>query len=111
MKALKGLQELYDLYKNALMRNQQYLDPQHDPKGHPQNVATFEYTLNFQKFYIRGDTTDAAMQSFCSLYEQKIAAGKKVSNLLDPEILIASGDKLRLPGAKDAEGLYFVKVK
>ena len=108
MPTLKGLKGLYELYKIALSRNNEYLDPNHVPEKHPVNVAILEYTLNFKQFYVRGDTKDFAMEEFCKLYEEKINSGKKISNPLDPDILIVDGKNLRLKGHIEADGLYFV---
>lgn len=108
MQTIKGLTSLYELYKSALNRNQEYLDPNHVTGIHPINVAILEYTLNFKQFYVRGDTKNFAMEEFCNLYEEKINSGKKVSNLLDPDILVVDGKSLRIPGNNKAEGLYFV---
>lgn len=108
MPAIRGLTSLYELYKSALNRNQEYLDPNLDPENHPINVAILEYTLNFKQFYVRGDTKKIAMAAFCDLYEQKINSGKKISNLLDPDILLVDGNSLRLKGHTEADGLYFI---
>lgn len=107
MPTIRGLARLYELFKNAVNRNQEYLDPQNDPKSHPRDVVIFEYTLNFKKYKVRGDTRNTAMTEFCSLYEQKIASGKKVSDLFDPDILTADGKSLRLKGHTEADYLYF----
>lgn len=109
MQTIQGLKELYELFKLALNQDQEYLDPKNDPGKHPENIVLFEYTLNFDKFYVRGDTKKVAMEKFCNLYEQKIASGNKISNLFDNDILQVSGQSLRLPGQESAVGLYFVK--
>ncbi|MCO4756121.1 MAG: hypothetical protein KC478_16685 [Bacteriovoracaceae bacterium] len=105
MKELKGLKDLYTEFKEALNKNQEFLDPGNDKADHPKTFGKFTYTLSFKEWYLRGDTTKAAMQNFCDLFEAK----EKVSNLLDPEILTVSGTKLRMPGDVKAEGLYFTK--
>ncbi len=105
MKEIKGLSELYKIFKEAVDKGQEYLDPKNNPDGHPINFGKFTYTLSFKEWYLRGDTTKEAMEKFVGLYEAK----DKVSNLLDPDVLVASGTKLRLPGETKAEGLYFTK--
>lgn len=105
MKQIKGLKELYTIFKEAVDKGQVYLDPKNDPKDHPINFGKFTYTLSFKEWYLRGDTTKEAMEEFINLYEAK----NKVSNLLDPDILTVSGTKLRMPGNTKAEGLYFTK--
>jgi hypothetical protein len=105
MKQIKGLNELYKIFKEAVDKGQDYLDPRNDPKAHPANFGKFTYTLSFKVWYLRGDTTKDAMEKFVSLYEAK----DKVSNLLDPDVLAVDGTKLRLPGETQAVGLYFTK--
>ena len=104
----KGLKSLYDLFKNAINHNQDFLDPHNVGEKYPKVMGVFQYTLSFRNFHIRGDTTRQAMENFCSLYDKKIASGRVVLNLLDTDILIFDGRSLRLAGQNDANGLYFV---
>ena len=104
----KGLKSLYDLFKNALNLDQDFLDPNNAGAKYPRVIGVFQYTPNFKYFHIRGDTKKEAMLEFCSLYDKKIASGKEISNLLDPDILVFDGKGLMLAGHNAADGLCFI---
>ena len=104
----KGLKSLYELFKNALSHNQDFLDPDNAGAKYPKVMGVFQYTLNFKYFHIRGDTKKEAMEEFCALYDKKIASGKEISNLLDTDILTFDGKSLRLAEHKEADGLYLI---
>ncbi|OUR95728.1 hypothetical protein A9Q84_14600 [Halobacteriovorax marinus] len=109
MPEIKGLSELYIMYRKAVAQNQSYLDPQNDPDKKPNDMGTFIYTLNSNKFMVAGDTTRVAMERFCEFYEEKSAKNGKVCDLYDPDVLACVDGSLRLPGVTEAKGLYFHK--
>ena len=104
----KGLKSLYDLFKNALNQNQEFLDPDNVGAKYPKVMGIFQYTLKFKYFHIRGDTDKEAMKEFCALYDRKLALGKDVTNLLDTDVLTFDGKNLRLAGHTKADGLIFL---
>lgn len=104
----KGLKSLYDLFKNALNNNQDFLDPDNAGAKYPKVMGVFQYTNHFKYFHIRGDTKKEAMEEFCNLYEKKVASGKDITNLLDTDILIFDGKGLLLPGHSASDGLCFI---
>ena len=104
----KGLKALYDLFKNAINQNQEFLDPNNADAKYPKVMGLFQYTLKFKYFYMRGDTKKEAMEEFCALYDKKRDLGEELVNLLDPDILTFDGLNLRLAGHLDADGLVFL---
>lgn len=110
MATYRGLNELYELFKEALYRNQEFLDPNYQRGTHPNDVAIFEYTLNFKEFKMRGDITKDAMSEFCRIIEHR-ASQSKINNLFDNNILTYADGKLRLSGHADADGFYVYEKK
>ncbi len=104
----KGLKALYDLFKNAIDHNQEFLDPNNADAKYPKVMGIFQYTLKFKYFHIRGDTKKEAMEEFCALYDKKIGLNENVINLLDTDILTFDGFSLRLAGHTEADGLIFL---
>ncbi len=105
MTECKGLADLDNLFKSSIVRNQDYLDPNHKEGEHPSNFALLIYTLNGVNYILRGDIKRSAMEKFCLVY----GSSAKKCNLLDPEVLTIKGDKLLISNTEKAEGFYCYK--
>ena len=106
---ITGLAALYGIFQNAINNNQQWIDPTNNPLRRPIIFAVLQYTYNLTEFNVKGDTTNEAMTIFCNLYTQNPPAPNTPNNLYDPLILVLQGNRLRIPGATRADGLYIYK--